>query len=85
MTTTVALGVYFICWWMVLFAILPFGVRVPEDGEERPLGTADSAPVQPYLLRKFAATTVISAILFAIVYAVVTWRLVSFDWLPASL
>jgi predicted secreted protein len=85
MTLPVAIGTYFIVWWLVLFTILPIGVRAPGEGDEVTPGQADGAPVQPYLLRKFLATTVISAVIFAIVYAVITYRLISFDWLPASL
>lgn len=85
MTLPVALGVYFITWWIVLFAILPIGVRTPGEGDDTPLGTADSAPVQPYLGRKFLAATVISAILFAGIYAVIAYKLIPFDWLPNKL
>jgi predicted secreted protein len=82
MSLPVALGVYFICWWLVLFTVLPIGVRAPGEDDEKLPGHADSAPMQPYLLRKFLATTVISALVFAIVYAVITYRLIPFDWIP---
>jgi predicted secreted protein len=81
MTLPVALGVYFICWWLVLFAVLPFGVNAPEQ-EGDVTGHADSAPVQPRILLKFLITTVISAVIFAIVYTVITYRLLPLDWLP---
>lgn len=43
-------------WWVVLFMVLPFGVRTenPEKGHDA------GAPQKPYLLRKFIITTVIS-------------------------
>jgi predicted secreted protein len=85
MSLPVAIGTYFIVWWLVLFTVLPIGVRAPGEDDEVTPGHADGAPVQPYLLRKFLATTIISAVIFAIVYAVITYRLISFDWLPASL
>ncbi len=85
MSLPIALGVYFICWWLVLFAILPIGVRMHEEGDERPEGAADSAPVQPYILRKFLAATLISGVIFAIVYAVIVYRLIPFDFLPTRL
>jgi predicted secreted protein len=82
MTLPVATGVYFITWWMVLFTILPIGVRLPDENDEVPEGSADSAPVEAYMLRKFVATTVISAVVFAIIYAIITYRLIPFDFLP---
>jgi predicted secreted protein len=78
MSLSVALGVYFICWWLVLFMVLPFGVRMPGEDEHIP-GHAESAPVQPRILLKFAVTTAISALLFAIVYIVIVYRLLPLD------
>ena len=85
MTPTVAVGVYFICWWLVLFAILPIGVKVEEKPEGEALGHADSAPVEAYIWWKFAITTVVSSVVFAIVYAVITWHLLPYELLPSSL
>jgi predicted secreted protein len=82
MTLPIALGLYFITWWMVLFTVLPIGVRIPDEGDEVPKGSADSAPVEPHMLRKVLATTVISAVVFAIIYAVIVYRLIPLDVLP---
>jgi predicted secreted protein len=85
MTLPVALGVYFICWWLVLFAVLPFGVNPPEQEGDIITGHADSAPAQPRILLKFLITTVISAVIFAIIYAVIAYRLIPLDLLPGGL
>ncbi|WP_363346229.1 DUF1467 family protein [Methylocystis echinoides] len=63
-----ALAIYVTIWWIVLFAVLPLGVRSAEEaGEERPEGTDPGAPVAPQLGKKAALTTVIAAIVFALV------------------
>jgi predicted secreted protein len=63
-----ALAIYVTIWWIVLFAVLPFGVRSAEEaGEERPEGTDPGAPVAPLLMKKAAATTVIAAVIFGLV------------------
>jgi predicted secreted protein len=85
MTLPVSIGVYFICWWLVLFAILPIGVRTPGEGDDVPEGSADSAPVEPYILRKFLAATLISAVVFAMVYAAIAYHLIPFEALPGGL
>jgi predicted secreted protein len=85
MSLPIALGIYFICWWLVLFALLPIGVRTPGESDEKVPGSADSAPVTPYLLRKFLAATVISGMLFAVVYLVIVYRLIPLDLLPGGL
>jgi predicted secreted protein len=76
MSLPIALGIYFICWWVVLFAVLPFGVQMPGQDEDQSAGHAESAPIQPRILLKFAITTLISAVLFAVVYAVIAFRLI---------
>jgi len=83
MSLVFAFAVYFIVWWIVLFAILPFGVRTSEEaGEESTPGFAESAPHHPRLLPKMIATTVISAIVFAGIYAIIAHRVISLDDIP---
>ncbi len=65
-----ALAIYFIIWWLVLFAVLPFGVRSQQDAGDVTLGTDHGAPERPRLARKFAVTTAIAAVVFAAVYIV---------------
>jgi predicted secreted protein len=82
MSLPMSIATYFICWWVVLFAILPIGVRSQaEDGDVTP-GTMHGAPAAPRILWKFAVTTVIATVLFAVVYAVVAYRLIPLDAFP---
>ncbi len=66
--------VYIVIWWVAIFVVLPWGVRVPETHEP---GHATSAPENPMLWRKAAITTVISAIIWLGVYLVVESDLLS--------
>lgn len=66
------IAVYFIIWWTVLFAVLPWGVRnAHEAGETVETGNEPGAPVKPRLLLKALITTVVAAIIFAGVYAII--------------
>jgi len=85
MTLPMAIGIYFICWWLVLFTVLPFGVRASEQEGDTVSGNADGAPEQPRIMMKFIITTVISAVIFAVVYAVIVYHLIPFDFLPSGL
>jgi predicted secreted protein len=61
-----ALAIYFVLWWVVLFAVLPFGVRSQiEDGEGVP-GSDPGAPVLPRMARKVIWTTIVSMAIFAV-------------------
>ncbi len=70
MTIASALAVYFVIWWIVLFAVLPFGVRSQAETGDITQGTEPGAPALPGMLRKALITSVIAAVVFAIVWYV---------------
>jgi predicted secreted protein len=84
MSVPIAIGLYFICWWLAFFIMLPIGVRTPEADAVEP-GMADSAPIAPYLWRKALGATILAAIIFAAVYVVIAYRLIPLELFPASL
>ena len=65
-----AIAVYFIIWWLVLFAVLPIGVRSQSEEGDVILGTEHGAPVKPMLGRKVIITTIVAGIVFAFVYVI---------------
>jgi len=68
------IALYFVIWWITLFAVLPFGVRSQHESGEVIAGTEPGAPVLPGLLKKAAITSVIAAVIFACVcYVWVTY------------
>ena len=75
MPLPLAIAAYFTLWWVVLFAVLPFGVRnAAESGAPLPAGSDAGAPVAPRLALKALATTLISGVLFAALYAYVAYE-----------
>jgi predicted secreted protein len=58
---------FFIIWWTMLFAILPFGVRSQHEADSMVPGTDPGAPVRARLGLKILVNTVIAVILWAIV------------------
>ena len=62
MTVWSLFAIYFVVWWIVLFAVLPFGVRTQAEAGEVTLGTTASAPIRPRLVRTVIATTIVAAI-----------------------
>lgn len=83
MTLAFALAIYFIIWWIVLFAMLPIGVQTSEEaGEKTTPGNAESAPQFPNLLPKMVATTVIASIIFAALYAIIVHKVITLDQIP---
>ena len=82
MNLALAAAIYAICWWLVLFTILPIGVRTQEEEGVISPGTPASAPARPFIVKKLAATTIVSAVLFAGIYAVIEYKLVTLDDIP---
>lgn len=82
MALVFAISLYVVIWWIVLFAMLPIGVRTQaEEGDVSP-GTAESAPHLPMLLPKMVATTVVSSVIFAIIYVIFANHLITLDQIP---
>jgi predicted secreted protein len=83
MSTSLAIAIYFICWWIVLFAILPLRIGPqPPEGAQDPLADAAGAPYAPNLARKFLITTIVSLGIFAAIYVPVAFHLVTLGSLP---
>jgi predicted secreted protein len=79
MAWTTALAIYFVAWWIVLFLVLPFGVRSQhEDGAVSP-GTDPGAPVVPWLLRRVILTTIITAVLCGVFFWLFLTRRLTLD------
>jgi predicted secreted protein len=75
MTLVTGIATYIVVWWIVLFAVLPWGVRPPE---ELVPGQADSAPANPRLLLKAGVTTLVAAVIWLGIYLVVESGWMSF-------
>ena len=82
MTWFSAIALYFIVWWTVLFAVLPFGVRTQDDAGDVTLGTVPSAPRGPHMLKVVIRTTIASLVICAIFYGLTRGLGYTFDDLP---
>jgi predicted secreted protein len=79
MSLTLSVAIYVVLWWTVLFAILPIGVRTQgEDGAIVP-GTPASAPAAPRLVRIVVLTTVVSALVFAALWALTSYGIIDLE------
>jgi len=83
MSTTTFIAVFFLIWWVVLFAVLPCGVHSQHEGGDIAPGTDPGAPVLPKLGRKLIWTTLIAGVVFAVFYVVVANRLLTLNSLLA--
>ena len=63
-----AFAVFFIIWWITLFAVLPFGLKTQGEAGVVIPGTHESAPARPRFLFIIGLTTLISCAIFAMFY-----------------
>jgi predicted secreted protein len=85
MPISTALAIFFLIWWVVLFAVLPWGVRSQHEGGEVVPGTDPGAPAIPSIGRKLIWTTLVAAVIFAGFYVVYVNRLVTIEGLARLL
>jgi predicted secreted protein len=80
-----SVAIFLTIWWTVLFAVLPIGVvSHAEAGIDKGDGGDPGAPVDPKLKKKFITTTLVSVVLFAILWLVIKFGLVTLPQLPST-
>lgn len=60
-------ALYFIIWWTLLFAVLPFGVRSQVEAGEVVKGSEPGAPAAPALREKALWTTLVASLVLVLV------------------
>ncbi|WP_377288338.1 DUF1467 family protein [Rhizobium sp. SG2393] len=56
-------AVYFVIWWITLFAVLPFGLRTQAEDNHVVPGTVESAPTRFRGLRIVIVTSIAAAVI----------------------
>lgn len=65
MSVTYGVAVYFMMWWILLFAFLPFGLnRTQAEAGEIVPGSDPGAPEKPRFLKVIILTTIVTSLLF---------------------
>ena len=85
MPTATALAIFFLIWWVVLFAVLPWGIKSQHEGDEIAPGTDPGAPSKARIGRKLLWTTMIAAAIYALCYGIYGEHWVTVDSLAKVL
>jgi predicted secreted protein len=83
MPLVTALATFFLIWWVVLFAVLPWGVRSQHEGGEMAPGTDPGAPTHFRLGQKLLWTTLAAIVVFVAFYLAYVEHLATLDGLMA--
>ncbi|MAW01730.1 MAG: hypothetical protein CMI81_02435 [Candidatus Pelagibacter sp.] len=77
MTITGAIVIYVIIWWIVFFTILPLNIKSQLDNQKIYPGSEPSAPSDPKIKKRIFSTTLISTILFIIIYILTSFNIIN--------
>ena len=69
--------IYMIIWWVIVFTILPIGIKKPNKAEK---GHAEGAPQNPQILKKFIITSLIAFVLWLLVFFIIKKQIFSFQY-----
>ena len=72
MGITGSIIVYVMIWWIIFFSVLPIGIKSNKEVFKEKIGGMDpGAPKNPKIATKFLITTVITSIIFIVIYYLV--------------
>ena len=78
MGITGSIIVYVSIWWIVFFSVLPVGIQSnKEKFKEKIEGIDPGAPINPKIGKKFLITTLITSIIFIVIYYLVEFNLLN--------
>ncbi|PCJ36023.1 MAG: hypothetical protein COA93_02250 [Alphaproteobacteria bacterium] len=81
MTIANHLVVFLVCWWLVFFMVLPWGVKGHhESDEEYEAGIVEpGSPVKANIGKKMLITTGITLVVWGMIWAVISFELISLN------
>ena len=82
MPLVTGIAVYFVLWWLVIFIILPLDIKGQHEEGEVVRGTEPGAPTQPFIKRKIIQTSVVTAIIWVIIFVIIEFKLIDLDNIP---
>ena len=78
MGITGSIIVYVLIWWIIFFSVLPIGIQSnKEKFRENIEGNDPGAPNNPKIGKKFLITTIITSIIFIVIYYLVKFDLLN--------
>ena len=78
MGITGSIIIYVLIWWIIFFSVLPVGIQSnKEKFKEKLEGIDPGAPINPKIGKKFLITTLITSIIFIVIYYLVEFNLLN--------
>jgi predicted secreted protein len=81
MTKTTIIAIYFLIWWVTLFAVLPWGIRSQQEDGAVEAGTDPGAPAMHRVWMKLVWTTLIASTIYGVLYFCYARDLIPYEFL----
>ena len=78
MGITGSIIVYVLIWWIIFFSVLPVGIQSNKEKFREKIEAIDpGAPKNPKIAKKFLITTIITSLIFIVIYYLVKFDLLN--------
>lgn len=77
MSLTGGIVLYVVMWFLVLFVLLPFGHQSQAEAGHVTPGTPEGAPHNPPLKKKMLWATLVTAVLWGIIFYIIEWDVIT--------
>ena len=78
MGITGSIIVYVLIWWIIFFSVLPVGIQSNKEKFRAKIeGIDPGAPKNPKIAKKFLVTTIITSLIFTVIYYLVKFDLLN--------
>ena len=84
MPVATGLAIFFLIWWVVLFAVLPWGIRSQHETDDMVPGTDPGAPSSVSVGRKLLWTTLVAIAVYGIGYVIYSQHWITIEGLVTS-
>ncbi len=82
MSIITAIAIYFVIWWLCIFMVLPWGIKSQHEEDNVVEGSEPGAPAKPMLKRKILQTTILAFIVWAAIFLLVKYKILTLDSFP---
>lgn len=77
-----AFVLFLVIWWIILFMVLPFGVRGQLEDDDVVPGSEPGAPTKSLIKKKLIVTTLLAVVTFGIIFSMIIFDLFNMADLP---
>ena len=83
MSVTSGIVLFAVCWFLVLFMVLPLFVKSQEEAGEVEPGTPAGAPDEPMMKKKLIWTTIAATVVWVLLYLVITSGFITIEMIES--